>query len=177
MDWIDRNKNILRACLLVGLVAAFMGPWAYDVINVPAEYACQAPNVRLYGDFCGAPLPGTWMISGAVSGLAYMGGSLLTQEFSYQEAASGLLFSLFVLLLCLPFVSTLVVMLRGERGGWRFLNIAAWGVALGLGMLIALSTLPQVYWVLWGIWLYVAVAGCAVVLEAIWLRKRAVDTG
>jgi hypothetical protein len=48
---IDKHKKYWRAALLVLLLAAFIGPWAFDPINVPAEYPCSAPFVRLGGDF------------------------------------------------------------------------------------------------------------------------------
>ena len=151
MSWIDRNKKGLRACLLVGLVVAFLGPWWYDQINVPAEFTCSPPNVRLYGDFCGTPLPGTWLIT---------------------SAAGGLLFILVVLPFVLPFLSTLIVILHAERRGWRLFNIAAWALALGLVLLVGLGELPRVYIALWGVWLYAVMAVCALVLEVRWLRRR-----
>ena len=172
MSWIDRNKKVLRACLLVGLVVAFLGPWVYDQINVPAEFTCSPPNVRLYGDFCGTPLPGTWLITSAAGGLVYTGVHLYTDAVGFQNAARGLLFILVVLLFVLPFLSTLIVILRAERRGWRLFNIAAWALALGLALLLGLAELPRVYVALWGVWLYAVMAVCALVLEVRWLRAR-----
>ena len=47
------NKVIWHGIILLLLVISLLGPWAYDSINVPAEYPCEWPVVRLYGDFCG----------------------------------------------------------------------------------------------------------------------------
>ena len=60
VSWINEHKNGWRVALLVVVLVAIMGPWTFDPINVPSEYPCQAPYIRLDDDFCGTPLPGTW---------------------------------------------------------------------------------------------------------------------
>ena len=54
----NTQKHKLRMVVLVGMIVAFLGPWAFDRINVPAQYECTPPNIRLYGDFCGIPFSG-----------------------------------------------------------------------------------------------------------------------
>jgi hypothetical protein len=58
MSWINEHKSVGRVAVLMLLLVAMMGPWTFDLINVPAEYPCSAPNIRLDDDFCGTPLPG-----------------------------------------------------------------------------------------------------------------------
>ena len=38
------------------------GPWIFDLIVVPSEYSCSTPAIRLEGDYCGIPMPGTWIL-------------------------------------------------------------------------------------------------------------------
>jgi hypothetical protein len=171
MNWIDHNKNAVRICLLVGLVAAFLGPCVYDQINVPAEYPCQPPNVRLEGDFCGLPLPGTWMLVGAASILAYTANNVLAGTLDYEQIASEFFFIIFGFLFVLPFFSTLILLLRAERRGWQIFNLTAWSLAAGLGLLMGVAGFQSRFWMLWGVWLYVAVAIFALVVEVRWLRR------
>ena len=56
--WFVNYKNILRGAILLLLIISLLGPWTFDQINVPAQYPCTPPIVRLYGDFCGVPLSG-----------------------------------------------------------------------------------------------------------------------
>jgi len=58
MSWIYENQHKWRITLLVVMVVAFMGPWTFDRIYVPAKYECSAPFIRLEGDFCGIPMSG-----------------------------------------------------------------------------------------------------------------------
>ncbi|HMS01246.1 MAG TPA: hypothetical protein PKE62_18530 [Anaerolineales bacterium] len=55
---INQNISIIRAGVLLLLILALLGPWMFDQINVPAEYDCSAPFIRLNGDFCGLPISG-----------------------------------------------------------------------------------------------------------------------
>ena len=59
MSWIVEHKRLWGIAILALLLLAILGPWAYDQINVPAEYPCSAPFIRLEGDFCGVPYSGT----------------------------------------------------------------------------------------------------------------------
>ena len=47
MIWMNEHKRALRVALLILLLVAIAGPWAYDQVNVPAEYPCTDPFVRL----------------------------------------------------------------------------------------------------------------------------------
>ncbi len=56
--WAEQDNRFWRVILLVLLLVAFLGPWGFEEIHVPAEYPCNAPFVRLEGDFCGQPISG-----------------------------------------------------------------------------------------------------------------------
>ena len=156
--------------ILVLLLVAIMGPWGFfEPVNVPSEYPCSAPYIRLEGDKCGEPTPIIWMFYWFVSMPISMvvglvtGATVLTDfgiEFVYI-----LLICLLLLTLVLPFFSTLLLILRGDRTRQQVFNVAAWGLAAGIGLLFGLSSLPRLYWVLWGFWLYIGLAVSALVLE------------
>jgi hypothetical protein len=55
MNSLSRSLQLARILMLVLMTAALFGPWVFDIIHVPAEYPCQAPWVRIGGDFCGLP--------------------------------------------------------------------------------------------------------------------------
>jgi hypothetical protein len=167
MSWINEHKNVGRAAVLIVLVVAIMGPWFFDRIHVPAQYPC---SFRLEGDFCGVPVSGTYLF-GAVSEFLYRSGQLLSGAMGLGEWARGLLIGLLMSLLVLPFLSTLLLILAGDQRRRQVFNIVAWGLAVGVGLLIGLSSYPKLYWALWGIWLYIGLAASALILEGLALAK------
>jgi hypothetical protein len=169
MSWIDKHKNAWRVAILVLLPVAISGPWTFDQILVPSEYPCSAPNIRLDGDFCGTPLPGTWFFRWIVIGFVYASAELATGAMGLVEWVREFLFDLLLFLLVLPWFSTLFLILRGDRRRWQVFSIAAWGLAVGIGLLIGLSSYPRWFWVLWGIWLYIGLAVSALLLEVLTL--------
>ena len=38
MAWFQGHKTVWRMAILVLLLVALLGPWWYDLINVPAKY-------------------------------------------------------------------------------------------------------------------------------------------
>jgi hypothetical protein len=154
--------------ILVVLVA-ITGPWTFDLLWVPSEYSCSAPNVRLDDDFCGMPLTGIWLFRWIVNGLVYAWAGLVTGAMGSIERAREFLFSLLHFLLVLPFFSTLLLILLGDRRRWQVFNVVAWGLAAGIGLLIGMFNYPKLFWVLWGIWLYIGLAASALILEVVTL--------
>lgn len=65
----------------------------------------------------------------------------------------------------LPFFTTLLLILRRDGRHRQLFNIAAWGLAAGLSLLLALSRYPKLLWELWGTWLYIGLAAGALILE------------
>jgi hypothetical protein len=165
MKWINANSRIWRGFVLGLLVVALMGPWVFDVINVPAQYACSAPFIRLEGDFCGVPLSGFWIL-GAV-GLSVVG--LLGGAVALPEVGRSFLI---LAVLGLPLISMGVVLLRGSRQRWIGFQLATFGLTPGMLLLSGLFSASNRTIVLWGPWLYLAVAGITLLLEGVGLAAR-----
>ena len=172
MSWINKHKNIWRIVILVLVPIAIMGPWYLDRINVPAEYTCSAPHIRLYGDFCGMPLSGIWPFRFIIDGIVYLSAELVTGAIGFIEWVQIFLLGLFLFLLVLPAFNTLLLILRREHRHWQVFNIVAWGLALGIGLSIGITDYPKPFGVLWGIWLYIGVAIGALVLEGLTLKTQ-----
>lgn len=175
MLWMNEHKRVLRVAILVLLLVAIAGPWAYDQINVPAEYECSDPFIRLEGDFCGSPLSGIWMLSAITGALASIAVGVVTGTTVFTDRARELSFTLLWLLFFLPLLSTLLLVLRGESRSRSVFHVVVLSLAVGLGLLLSLSVPLKPFW-LWGPWLYVGVVASALVLEVVVLgvgRKSA----
>ena len=164
MAWINEHQSKWRAILLVLMVVAFMGPWAYDRINVPAEYTCSAPNIRLYGDFCGIPLSGFWLFPWIFPWIFSSFFDLITGKLLITQWIQGLSSSFLFFLPALPLISTLILILRGNHRRMQIFAIITWVLAIGLVLFLGLHN-QKVYWRLWGIWLYLCLAISALMLE------------
>ena len=145
MSWINENRNFIRPIILIVFVVTLIGPWMFDQINVPAEYACDKPFIRLEGDFCGIPLSG----------------------FRF--------FSLFILvglpiLLLIPFFTTALVIWKKDSHRLQTINLSMWGLALILAVLVFGLQLQDKAFYLWGLWLYLVLAMGALIVEMI-IRK------
>jgi len=167
-------KQVWRATVLALLIAALMGPWWFDRIFVPTIYTCNGPAIRLEGDFCGFPMPGTWIFLALAGRSIEMAVELFNGAYAILDAGSDFLsvflFGLLALFLLLPFLSTILLILSREHRHWQVLQIAAWGLAVGAGLLIGLEQIGlQGSWVLWGIWLYIMTAAAALVAEVLML--------
>jgi hypothetical protein len=165
MSWIHQHRQELRAIILALLSLALIGPWMFDRIHVPAEYTCHRPNVRLYGDFCGVPLSGLRLLSIMVGGLMSTSKGLVTGSMRFSDWGREFVFSLLGLLILLPIFSTLLLVLRRDHRRLQVFNLTAWGLALGLCLLMGLSNYPYLFWALWGIWLYIALAASTLIIE------------
>ena len=145
MSWINVNRNFIRSIILIVFVVTLLGPWMFEQINVPAEYACDKPFIRLDGDFCGSPLSG----------------------FQF--------FSLFILvglpiLLLIPFFTTSLVIWKKDSHRLQTINLSMWGLALLLAVLVFGLQLQDKAFYLWGLWLYSVLAISALIVEMI-IRK------
>jgi len=167
MSWIAAHKKEWRVAALLLLPVAIIGPWWFDSIYVPVEYTCSPPNYRLAGDICGVPVTGLGFFRWGLPGFVDASRALVVGEMTLLDWFRGLLFSLFTLLLALPFFSTLLLVLRGDRRRLRVFSVVAWVLAAGVGLLVGLSSHPRLFWVLWGVWLYVVLAASASTLEVL----------
>lgn len=167
ISWIARHKRIWRASLLAFLLLAAAGPWTFDKIFVPAEYACSNA-VRLEGDFCGIPLPGITIFFWGTIGFIESAIGLATGESALGQGIQNLLISLLLLALFLPIFSLLRLALRGNGRLW-FLRAAIF-LAFVLGLLFAGSGATRLHPAVWGIWLYLGLLALILVLEFFTLR-------
>ena len=169
MSWINEHQRNWRIALLLLMIVAFMGPWAFDLINVPSEYECSAPFVRLEGDFCGGPLSGIGLFFWISSSFISIGIGLATGEFVFFERIRELLISLLLFLPLLPIFSTLLLILRGDHQRRQVFTIIAWILAISGGLFLGISNsiYPRLVWAVWGLWLYIGLAISALILEII----------
>jgi hypothetical protein len=172
MSWITEHQRNWRIALLVVMVVAFMGPWGFDLINVPAEYECSAPNFRIDGDFCGMPISGIRGYLGISGGFISISVSLLTGEFVFPERMYELLIIWLFLFPLLPIISTLLLILRGNNRRLQVFTIFAWVLAIGGGLFFRLIRYPKLFLGVWGIWLYIGLAASALILEIIVLVRK-----
>ena len=167
MSWLTEQARVWRAVALLLLMVSIFGPWVYDQINVPAEYPCSAPFVRLQGDFCGMPLSGTYMLYAMGSEFVRIGVEVVTGSLALAEAGRVLLILLLGFLILLPTVSTLLMILRGDRRWLQVFHITVLCLAGGL-LLWALSAESGLHTSrLWGPWLYFASVIVLLILEIV----------
>ena len=167
MSWITEHKKEWRVAALLLLLVAIIGPWWFDHIVVPVEHTCSPPCYRLEGKLCGMPVTGLWFFRWAIPGFFYASWELVAGEMSFLDRIRGLFFVLFTFLLALPFLSTLLLVLRGDRRRRQVFSVVSWVLAAGMGLLVGLSSYPRLFWVLWGVWLYIVLAVSALTLEAL----------
>jgi hypothetical protein len=111
MSWIYENRRNWRIALFAFIMVAFIGPWGFDLINVPSQYECSAPNIRLEGDFCGVPLSGIRFYLWAGSGFISICVGLITGKSINFEMIRELVIVLLLLIPLLPIFSTSLLIL------------------------------------------------------------------
>lgn len=169
MSWITEHQRTTRIVFIALLVVAFVGPWVFDRVNVPAEFECSEPAIRLEGDFCGHPMNGFQFIRWLGGGYKSIIESVLSGDFSFPVQGHELWIGVLLLFPILPVVSTLL--LRGDRPRMQVFSIIAWGLALYVGLFLALNHHPAL-WKAWGLWLFILLAIAALILEILFLKQR-----
>jgi hypothetical protein len=171
MLWISEHQRNWRIALLIAMLVAFLGPWAFDLVNVPAQYEC-APNIRLYGDFCGVPIPGflvtLWTGINFTSTII----GLLTGEFPFSDRIREFLISPLLLLPLIPVISTLLLILRGNTQRRQVFAIISWFLAIAACLFISFQINPRQLLASWGLWLYILLGLCALIFEMIIIRQE-----
>jgi len=162
MSHLDANRNIVRVAILALLIISLLGPWMFDLINVPAEYPCDEPFVRLEGDFCGYPLSGFFALYMFSSGLFHSLVRLVSGTFTGQ--AREFLMGLYLLPI-LPFLTTVLLIWKKETPSLRTINLVAWILALIPTLTIFIFQIKDQAFRLWGPWLYILAAVSAVIVE------------
>lgn len=176
MQCLMSHKRVWRMVLLGLVFVALLGPWAFDKINVPAEYPCSAPFIRLEGDFCGYPLSGFWILSALSSEFINNVREISAGTMLPSNLPSGLFFG--ALLFLLPSISMLLLILTGERSLLQIFNAVVWGLAAGITLLLWFAPYSNIYWALWGVWLFTGVAVFVMLQELLMLRAgKRLNTG
>ena len=169
---LDKNKRIWRTAILIMLFVALIGPWTFERINVPAKYPCTAPFIRLEGDFCGEPMSGIWILSFMIFGMVSSSMGLASGRIVFIDWARQFLFSSFLFLLILPFFTTILLIGGKDSRRLRIIHLIAWGMAIGIVLLIAFSSFSGPRWeLLWGIWLFIGLTVSILVLELLNLTR------
>ena len=174
MWWMNRHRRVWGFVILALLIVADMGPWGVDVVNVPAQYSCSAPFIRLKGDFCGEPVS-------AVRGLSALLGDLVVATVSgrvaFIDLGHILLGILYVLIVLLPVISAVLWIYAGQHEHQSVFHLAAWGLAtifiwFGFSMRLLTATLQFHPSRLWGLWLYTGLVSTVLILEVVALAIR-----
>ncbi len=176
MIWIKKYRRIWRIVIILLLVVAFLGPWTFDLTWVPPNYSCSSSNIRLNDNFCGVPLSGTWLYRWVVGGFIYASTGLVTGELVFTEWIREILFSPFIFLFLLPIFSTLLLILRGDYPRRQVFTITAWALAIGMDLFWGLNNYPKLFWIVWGIWLYIALAISTLILEILVILSNHKDS-
>jgi hypothetical protein len=174
MSFIAENKVLWRKLVPVLFIIAMLGPWMFDLLNVPAQYPCGRPSVRLYGDFCGYPMSGFEVIKYANSGLFYFLDQLIKGNIAGRIL--DLIFPFFTWLIILPFFSILLLIWNKNSQRLQTINLVAWGLACSVILpMFILQTRENQFvhssYLLWGIWLFILVALSTIIIEILVLRS------
>lgn len=174
MEWWRENRRLLPVAEFVLIVIAFLGPWAYEQIHVPAEFACSPPNIRLEGDFCGTPLSGTQILAAVSQTFRGLPGALLRGEGWWLSGGiREIALAAFPMALVLPLFTIFGRIVWGDSRVWRAINFVAWGLGFVAAGVIAVLWLIRSSWTpiqLWGVWLYFWLAIAVLIVEYISYR-------
>jgi hypothetical protein len=172
MSWVDKHPRAWRAGTLVLLFITLVGPWSFDLLNVPSEYTCSPPSVRLYDNFCGIPLSGIDMLTGMAEALRAFAQTGAGFPVSTRDFLPLLfLFAVILFVFVLPFFNTLLLMVCGTSRRRGIFSVGMWSLAAGMSLLVG-TLRPRLFWALWGVWLYAGLAVSALTLEGLTLTAR-----
>ena len=169
MSWINEHKNVGRVAVLILLLVAIMGPWAYTSDGVPPAAWCRDPNILLENGHCVRLVSGATVLTFMTGAFLSMGVELVMGATVFADRAGEslcvFLFMMLLFLLMLPFFSTLLLIWGGDSRRLRVFHVMAWGLAAVLSLLLAMSASVLMPGPLWGIWLYIGLAASALALE------------
>jgi len=175
MPYTVKNEDFWRKLVLALFILSMLGPWAFDLLNVPAQYPCGWPTVRLEGDFCGYPMSGIGALLWATGGFFYIINDLIKGNIAAR--IPELITLIFTWLVILPFFSTLLLIWNKNSRRLQTINLIAWGLAgiPALVMFILQTNRDQLVhfsYYLWGLWLYILVAIGTVIFEILVSRSN-----
>jgi hypothetical protein len=163
-------KTVGRVAALVLLLVAMMGPWFCDSHPATQE-SCSAPLVWLGNGRCAClaslmTWPGHGFGPGGMLAEMVSGECRLDAGCIANNVAMLIMFSLPLL----PFLSTLLLFVGGERRGLWVFHLVAWGLAAAVSALLLVACLWQVR--VWGAGLCGVVAVAMLVGEILAARLR-----
>jgi hypothetical protein len=178
VSWISEHKNVRRVAVLVLLLVAVIGPWSYSADGAPPAERCHAPFILLENGRCVGLVSGATILTFVAAAFLDMSVGLVTGETVLADGGGEFLITLRILLLVLPFFSTLFRILGGDRRRLRVFHVIAWGLAAVSALPLAVSGLSELPSALWGIWLYIGLAAVTLTLELLALvAERRPDQG
>jgi hypothetical protein len=166
MAWISQHKNWVRMLVFVLLLIAILGPWGYESDGVPPPSYCHPPFLLLENGSCVGRMSGAFVLSFSTLAIPSLISQFLSGELVLSERGREFLILLPVLLLVLlPVTSTLLRVRSPKNRSFQIISLITWGLALGLGLLIAV--IAEVFHPahLWGLWLYIGLAGVMLAWE------------
>jgi hypothetical protein len=174
MSWINKHRRVWGFVILALLLMAGMGPWGFDVINVPAQFSCSAPFIRLKGDFCGEPVSGVRGLSALLGDLVV---GTVTGRVAFIDLGHIFLVILYVLIVLLPVISAVLWISTGRHQHQSIFHLAAWGLAtifIWFGFSVRLLTVTSQFHPgqLWGLWLYTGLVTTVLILEVVTFAIR-----
>jgi len=175
MSFIVENKVGGRKFALALFIIAMLGPWAFDLLSVPAQFPCSTPSVRLNGDFCGYPMSGFGGVIWASGSFFYILDDLIKGNIAARIPESITLIHTWIIVL--PFFSILLLIWNKDSRRLQIINL----IVLALACLPALTIFIQqtdrdqlvhLSYLLWGVWLYILVAIATIIFEILVLRSN-----
>ena len=173
MSFIFENNVLRRKLVLVLFIVSMLGPWTFDLLNVPAQYPCDMPSVRLYGDFCGYPMTGFGAVKWVAGGFSYILDELIKGNFAAR--IPELITLICMCIIFLPFFSILLLIWNRNSRRLQTINVIVWGLAClpALTMFILQTNrdlFVQYFYLSWGLWLYILLAIGTIIFEILVLR-------
>lgn len=172
MSFIVENKVLWRSLVLAAFILSMLGPWAFDLINVPAEYPCDKPFIRLEGDYCGYPISGFqafFMLTGGLFNIVagWTQGDFIGRGRELIAILLGLIFFL-------PFFSALLAIWKKDSRRWQTIHLITWGLACIPLLLytLLLSQSRERFLHVWGLWIYIVLAIGVLIIESLLLRAE-----
>jgi hypothetical protein len=174
MSWISRHRRVWGLVILALLLVASVGPWGFDLINVPAQYPCSAPFMRLKGDFCGEPVSAVRALSRLLGDLVV---ATVTGRVAFIDLVYMFMVFVFVFIALLPVISAVLWIHAGHHENQSVFHLAAWGLAtifiwLGFSVRLLSVTLHFHPGQLWGLWLYTGLVSTVLILEVVTFANR-----
>ena len=167
-------KTVGRVAALALLLVAVAGPWAIDTHPATQE-SCSAPLVWLGNGYCACLV---YLMSWL--GHAFGPGGMLAEMVSggcRHDAdciANNVAMLIMLPLPLLPFLSTLLLFVGGERRGRWVFHLVAWGLAAAVSafFLLVVGWQGAVVFRLWGSWLSAVLAVAVLAGEILAARLR-----